>query len=460
MRLIPMPVALAIAAMPSCIYASDLLDAYNHARSNDPTLSRFNSLRRSASEGIALARAPLLPSISAKISLSEQASHGSVMTQGWQTSDGSSGETNNQRTTDVTRKRSASITASQSILSLANSADLRAARLSSYAQNAAYDAALQQLAGRVATTYFRVLMNDDALSFAKENERVVVHQLERAEQRSYVGLSAVSDVQNARARRSTAKASVIDAEKELSDSREALTQITGQPTEVLKKLRAQLPLDLPSLSGLESWVSRAAEQSPIVLALQYEVESAEQRISSARARHLPTIDATVAYRKTGIWPRNENAVAAANGRGDKGRGTITVGIVLKIPIFGRNTAQSSVRQAIHQRDAAQDELEGTRRQVAREIRNRYRSVIGGISKIESTKSAAESSDGALDATQAGLEIGTRTLADVLAAELNLSAALGNYSRARHQFILDKLLLKQAAGTVELNDLKAINSLLQ
>jgi len=131
-----------------------------------------------------------------------------------------------------------------------------------------------------------------------------------------------------------------------------------------------------------------------------------------------------------------------------------------VPIFSGGATQSRVRQSIYQRDAAQDSLESTRRQVVRDTLNYYRSVVAGISKVEATKAAVASSESARDATQAGFEVGTRTIVDVLIAQQNLTSSLSDYSQARHQFILDKLLLKQTAGTVDVKDLEAINALLQ
>jgi len=327
------------------------------------------------------------------------------------------------------------------------SADIKAAKSSSEAQDATYEAALQQLATRVATAYFQVLTNDDALTFAKANEQALARQLEQAQQRFDVGLSAITDVQDAKAQHDTAVAAVITAENTLADSREALTQITGKPADNLKKLREQLPMDAPAPNDPKAWVAEAVKSNPQILASQYNVESAEHSISSARAGHLPTVDATATYGKSTQWYENNGtgAANAINRLNGNGRGQTTVGVTLNVPIFSGGATQSRVRQSIYQRDAAQDSLEATRRQVVRDTLNYYRSVVAGISKVEATKAAVESSESARDATQAGFEVGTRTIVDVLIAQQNLTQALSDYSQSRHQFILDKLLLKQTAG---------------
>lgn len=458
MRLKLLTVALALAAAPFASHAEDLLDAYRQARANDPVLSQADSTRLATGEGVTQARALLLPQVSAQLSLNQSDPAGPTRAPIY----GADGTTIVGYSGDIghTRTRQLGATVSQSVVDFSKYADLKAARSNADSQDATYEAALQQLSTRVATAYFQVLTNDDALTFAKANEQALARQLEQAQQRFDVGLSAITDVQDAKAQHDTAVASVITAENTLADSREALTQITGKPSDNLKKLREQLPMEAPTPNDPQAWVAEAVKTNPTIIAAQYSVDSAEHSISSARAGHLPTIDATLGYSKSSAWTENAGSASTSGTLGSNGRGATSVGVTLSVPIFSGGATQSRVRQSIYQRDAAQDGLESTRRQVVRDTLNYYRSVVAGISKVEATKAAVESAESARDATQAGFEVGTRTIVDVLIAQQNLTSALSDYSQARHQFVLDKLLLKQTAGTVDVKDLEAVNSLLQ
>src|SRR5699024_11495722 len=90
----------------------------------------------------------------------------------------------------------------------------------------------------------------------------------------------------------------------------------------------------------------------------------------------------------------------------------------------------------------------------------FRSVISGISQVNAAKQAVVSSKSALEATQAGFLVGTQTIVNVLIAQEKLTQARQQYSLARHQFILNKLLLKQASGALQVQDLKLVNALLE
>jgi outer membrane protein len=462
MRLKLLTLALALAAGPMTSHAEDLLDAYRQARANDPVLAQSDAQRLQAGETVVQNRALLLPQVNANLSLNQTNAAGSRGTTQTvvdpitglpvTTAFGDPGRI---------RTRETNIGINQSVFDFSLYANLKASHSLDAAQEASYQAALQQLATRVATQYFQVLTNMDALTFAKANEQALARQLEQAQQRFDVGLSAITDVQDAKAQHDTSVASVIVAENTLSDSREALTQITGQPVGDLKKLREDLPMTPPSPNDSKAWVDTAMHYSPTVASSQFQVESAEHSITAARAGHLPTINATASWGKSSTWAQNGGSGGlSSDGTNDNNRPSTAVGLTLTVPLFAGGATQSRVRQSIYARDEAQDVLETTRRQVTRDTLNFYRSVVAGISQVEATKAAVISSESARDATQAGFEVGTRTIVDVLIAQQNLTQALSNYSQSRHQFILNKLLLKQTAGEVEIKDLEEVNTLLQ
>ena len=83
-----------------------------------------------------------------------------------------------------------------------------------------------------------------------------------------------------------------------------------------------------------------------------------------------------------------------------------------------------------------------------------------LGEVEARKQAVVSANSALEATQAGFEVGTRTIVDVLLSQRQLYQAQRDLSQARHSFVLNQLLLRQSAGNVGPNDLKEVNALLE
>ncbi|HED40960.1 MAG TPA: hypothetical protein ENJ13_11085, partial [Chromatiales bacterium] len=93
-------------------------------------------------------------------------------------------------------------------------------------------------------------------------------------------------------------------------------------------------------------------------------------------------------------------------------------------------------------------------------RDAYLSVLAEINRVKALGQAVVSAQSALDATEAGLEVGTRTTVDVLDARRDLYRAQRDHARSRYDYILHTLRLKQAAGILSSEDLKRVNSWLQ
>ncbi|QNK02935.1 TolC family outer membrane protein [Dyella telluris] len=443
MRLKLLTLALALSALPLAGHSEDLLDAYREARANDPVLSQAEATRLATGEGVNQARALMLPQLNGSFGLTQQQA-GSQITNSTIQGNGH------------TRTRSLDVQLNQSIIDLSQWANLSAAKSQAHSQDSAYDAALQNLYVRVTTAYFGVLTSQDALVFAKANEDAYKEAYDQADQRFKVGLSAVTDVYQAKSYYELAKAQTISAQNTLNDAKEALTQVTGKPVGDLKKLREDLPLTPPNPADPNAWVQAALQSNATIQSGQYTVQAAEHSIDAARAGHLPTLNATASRGKDTTWL--ENGSQASN-YGNAQYGT-TVGLTLSIPIFSGGGTQSKVRQSIYQRDEAQDSLESTRRQVVRDTLNFYRSVLAGISQVEANKASVDSGQKALEATRAGFDVGTQTMLNVLNAIQTLTQAESSYSQSRHQLVLDQLELKQSAGSIDVKDMELVNTMLQ
>ncbi|RDS80632.1 TolC family outer membrane protein [Dyella psychrodurans] len=450
MRLKLLTLALTMAAVSLPSHGEDLLDAYRQARANDPVLAQADATRLAVHEGVPQARALLLPQINGSLSLQQQ-SGGAL----------SNNSNNNNSTTggngDFGHIRSRTIGAEvdQTILNLADIANLQAAHSTSDAQQKTYDAAAQDLFIRVATAYFTVLSDEDQLAYAKANEEAFRVTYDQADQQYKVGIAAVTNVYQAKSFYESAKATTITAENTLANDRQALTVITGQPVGDLKKLRPELPMDAPTPSDPQAWVDMAMKNNPTLQSAQLSVDAADHSVNAARAGHLPTITASLSHSKTTAWFENGSYNAAGNGRWGN-----TIGVTLSVPIFSGGLTQSKVRQSIDQREEAKDSLELTRRQTIQNTLNFYNSVNSEISEVQSGKAAVDAGQKALDATKAGFQVGTQIMLDVLTAIQTLTQAQSQYSVARHTLVLDRLLLKQSAGTIEYQDMEYANSLLQ
>ncbi|MET0332188.1 MAG: TolC family outer membrane protein [Dyella sp.] len=449
MRLKLLPLALGVFLLSPLVHGEDLMDAYRQAVANDSVLATADATRLVVAEGVPQARSALLPQLSAGLDLS-------------QFQGGANGTTTTDTNGNVipvgaggyVRARSLSAVLSQPIVNLASIASLRAARSNNDAQEETYRAALQNLYGRVASAYFNVLVAQDLLAVNQAYEGAYQQEYDQASVRFKNGLATESDMTQSQAYYHFIKSQRISAQVALKDARRALEQITGQPTPALKTLRLDLPMQPPSPASAKAWVDAAMQTNPTILSARYTVDADEHRINAARAGHLPTLNFSVGYNKFGSWSSRQPGSAAY------GPGSTTVGLTLNVPIFSGGLVQSQVRQAIHQRDEDSGTLESQRRQAARDANNFYNLVVDGIEQVESARTAVEAAQKSQASMRAGYDIGTQSLTNLVVAIQVLAEAQSEYTVVRHQFILNKLLLKQAAGTIDINDLEEANRLLE
>ena len=197
-------------------------------------------------------------------------------------------------------------------------------------------------------------------------------------------------------------------------------------------------------------MATAVQQNPQLQALRYQVTASEHGVTAAKSGHLPTLDLGASYGKSDSWGQTN-----AGSLGREGE-TNSIGVTLTVPIFSGGRTQSLVRQSIAQRDIAADQYEAQRRAIERNTRSAYQNLVAGITEVEARRSALVAANSAYEASQVGLEVGTRTVIDVLINQQNLFSARQAYAFAKYNFLQSRLLLEQAAGTLDIGQLQDAN----
>ncbi len=428
-------------------WAVDLVGVHDLARDNDPRLRAAEFRRDATGENRKIARANLLPQLGASGSWNWGTSETTVP--GLDIDD-SDIDNHNYR-----------VELLQSIYNQANYEGLDIARGQITQADAIYAIVYQDFLLRVAEGYFLVLTYTDGVTFAEAEEKAFQRQFEQAEQRFEVGLTAVTDVHEARASYDNARARAIVARNDLADAKEALRELTGQYFEQYDALQEVLPLVEPDPGNADRWVDMSMQSNPSVLSSRAAVEVAEANMRLERSGYYPTLGLSAS------WNQFKNNEYQFNDFID-GRSVNTslkqddtrVGLLLDIPIYQGGRVTSRTRQAKLLLDATGQDLDDIQRGVVRETQNAYRAVIAGIQEVQAFEQASISAESALEATQAGFEVGTRTIVDVLIAEQRKYQAQRDNSLARHTYIIRHLRLKSVAGLLTAEDLSVVNQLLE
>jgi outer membrane protein len=433
-------IAIASAVTSVNAQADDLLTIYQQALLNDPVVLKAQAQFKVVQEDIEQARAVLLPQINFTGSYSdgERESYGSL----------------GKSTTEFT---SLGYGASLNMQIYHHDSWLRLdnAEKSAHQSDLIYQVAKQDLITRVAKAYFDLLSTKDDLVFATAEKDAIARQLEQTKQRFSVGLTAITDVYEAQAKYDNAVTEEIRAENAIFQAEEELRVITNYyPQNVSTLNTARFSTVVPTPSSADEWQKTAEAKNLDLIASKVSIDIAKDSINIARAGHYPTLDLGANYNSNDDERKSDNPLLSSN---DPALNDYSIGLQLNVPIYSGGAIESSVRQAQSRFVSASQDLSLTHRGVVRTTRNAYNTVIAAISAIKAFEQSVLSAQKALEATEAGFEVGTRTIVDVLDSTQNLYNAKRNLSTTRYAYIQNVLLLKRAAGTITDADITAINS---
>lgn len=430
-------VGLASASAGFSAQSSDILENYQLALANDPVILKAQAEFEASKEGIVQARAVLLPQINASVSAGSSSREAYVEEL--------------DRIVDVdgdNTKWGASLTMQlyhhDTWLRLDN------AKKSAHLSDLTYQTAKQDLIIRVTDAYFGVLSAQDDLEFANAEQAAIERQLEQTKQRFSVGLTAITDVHEAQAQFDNAVTAVIQAENNLASASETLREITNvYPRDIDVLDTNRFSASNPSPANIDQWQQTAESKSLEILGQKVNVDISKENINIARSGHYPTLDFSARY--------EDSNDTIDNGQPDPRVDSSSFGVELTVPIYSGGAVSSSVRQAQSNYVAASQSLQSTQRSVVRSTRNAYNTVIATVSAIKALEQSVVSAESALKATEAGFEVGTRTIVDVLQSTRNLYNAKRNLSSTRYNYINAILALKRAAGTITDADITAIQN---
>lgn len=347
---------------------------------------------------------------------------------------------------------SAALSVNQALYRPANWAGTEQAALQVQLAEQQLQLAEQDLLLRVARGYFDVLQAQDELAAAVAQKDAMVQQLAQTKRSFEVGTVPVTDFNEAQGRHDLAIAQEIAARNEVASKQRVLERYIAAPLPALVRLveNANIAMiDMPTQGQLVADAPKTALQ---VIAAQTALAVAEMEIKRRGAGHFPTLDLVGAL-------RNDKNLNYSQFGGSQTR-QVSIGVELSVPIFQGGAVSSRVREALAERDRAQQELTNAARQATLDAQQAQLGVQSGSALTQALWQALISSETQLKSTQRGLQVGVRTQVDVLNAEQQLFVTRKDLAAARYKTLISTLQLKAAAGTLTETDLRVLDALLR
>ena len=325
---------------------------------------------------------------------------------------------------------------------------------------ATFAANQQNLIVRVVEAYLAVLRAQDNLSASKAQERAFERQLEQTQQRFEVGLIAITDVYEAQAAYDLSQVNRIVDENNVAVALERLSVLTGQNHGNLNVLKEDFDINPPEPADRSAWVEFALGNNLSLAASRYAEEAARQNAKARQMEHAPKVNASYAYSDFSTdgdlsrKPPTEFDVPP-----DQDQEQEVWGVRLDMPLYTGGAISANRRQAAQEFNAAREQRINLTRTTVTEARSRHMTVMSDVARVAARKQSIVSSKSALDATQAGYEVGTRNVVDVLNAQNTLFAAERDYANSRYDYIVNLLRLKENAGLLSPQDVYNLDSYL-
>lgn len=436
--LLSLLVGLSCALTSTISQAEDLLQVYDIATANDPTVLKAKAQADAQKYAKDRALSELLPSLGFSMS------YGETDSDGYEGNDAAGYVFGSSSSDSFTR----TLSLSQTVFSLGVWESLGIAEKQALQADTRYALAQQDLIIRIAQGYFDVLSKLDNLEFVQAEKRAIERQLEQTKQRYEVGLTAITDVHEAQAQFDRAVANEIVASNDVETARETLRTITGKYHSKLDALNTNTFSTVKPSQKSTDFVETAKNRNLSLQIAKATLDIADDEIDRAQAGHYPTLSFDASY---------SDSLSNAAGADGRPRGDTTrVGLTLNVPIYSGGKTQAATEQARANFVAASEDLEKSMRDITRSVITSYNQVMSDVATYRALEQAVVSAESALQATEAGFEVGTRTIVDVLVSTQNLYAAKKNLANLRYQYVLSSLKLKQATGTLSRADLEAIN----
>jgi outer membrane protein len=294
-----------------------------------------------------------------------------------------------------------------------------------------------------------VLLAQFNVDLAIAQKAAVSEQLAQAKRNFEVGVATITDTNEAQANYDQIVAQEISARNELDNRLAALRAIIGRMPRDLKKLGANFEPQPPEPDALEPWLDRALKENLAVRVSQFAYDIAVLEVDKQRAGHLPTLDLIGSLRAAG-------STGGSSSDADGSTRNVAIGVALTLPLYQGGFVDSRIREAVALQDAARESLELARRNALFNAQVGYTGVNSSVASVRAFTAAVQSAEVALQSNRLGQEVGVRTNLDVLNVQQTVFTQRRNLAQAYFAYLVNTLRLKAAVGTLNEQDLEALN----
>ncbi|HDR9487827.1 TPA: TolC family outer membrane protein, partial [Burkholderia aenigmatica] len=308
-----------------------------------------------------------------------------------------------------------------------------------------YARARQALMLRAGRAYFDLLAAADELTRATDYLKAVTELHELTLHRRTAGEATMIDVRETEAQLDAARLQEIDARQALDSRRRAIETLIGRPLGLLARVPDEPPALRLEPDDAGYWIGQAQQKSYPVQIGELDVRDAGDNARRVRAQRYPVVNLTASHTPAG----------AASGYGQPTTTTSAM-VTVSIPIFAGGDIQARLGQALAAGDKANSALLAAVRQAGADTRESFERLSWARARCTLTSRLVQANARALDATQIGYRVGSRSGLDMLRAYETLFASRKARKEAQYEMLSAFLALKANVASLDFDDIATLN----
>ncbi len=289
-----------------------------------------------------------------------------------------------------------------------------------------------EMRSTVTDGYFNMLQADNIQKLSAESVTRLEDHLKNVQAQYDVGVVAKVDVLRSQVELANAKQTLIQAENSYQVAEANMNKIVGLPMDTNLKLDNLLVYNAYD-KNMDDCLAYAAEHRPELMQAKYNVDAAKGALMVARSGHMPQVAASASQSwSDSNWPGDE-------------KGNWGVGVNVSMNVFDTGVTLSKIHGAEADLKKAEETYRNTVDSVNLDVRSNYLGLREAEKRISTTKLAVEQADEDYRIAQLRYMSGVGTNTDVLDAQVALTQAKTNYTKALYDYNTSKTSLETSIG---------------
>ncbi len=281
--------------------------------------------------------------------------------------------------------------------------------------------------------YLQALYTAELVNVARERHSLTVTQYEATRALVEAGRKPELELTQASSQVAQAMLAVTNAENDSVMAMVDLAQVLNLENVSDFTIAAMDPGEIFFNSNLDEVIDQAFSRNPALRAAGARVQAEQKNISLARTAYIPTLNfsagiGTNYYHTAGL--NNENFSGQMRHNFSQ-----SIGFSLSVPIFDGFNARNSIRRARLNHINAELQLDNTRIQLYKALVQAHAQAKAARNSAEAGNVAVEATRQALAAMQTRYDLGRANSTELEQARTEYIIALGDYTRARYEYLL-------------------------